>query len=145
MLILGPDSCKDVAMEYGFSRAVLADEVLHHDQTIWPFRKTLSKHLKPLDLTQHRIEAIMMYHDSQDWGRDLQISLDVLRSDGGSVGTLHSQPDASSQIPIYFSNPDLLWSNEFPVPRFAQGAFRMSMMHIYEVRKWRDQVIYFIL
>ena len=34
-------------------------------------------------------------------------------------------------MPVYFSNPDLLWANEFPVPRLGQGAFAacLEMLH----------------
>ena len=28
---------------------------------------------------------------------------------------------------VYFSNPDLLWANEHPVPRFGQGAFAAAL------------------
>lgn len=33
----------------------------------------------------------------------------------------------SSPIPVYFSNPDLLWANEHPRPRFGQGAFAAAL------------------
>ncbi|CAH7677376.1 HAD-superfamily subfamily IIA hydrolase, partial [Phakopsora pachyrhizi] len=44
----------------------------------------------------------------------VQLAIDVLTSKGGNP---HEQPK------IYFSNPDILWGNEFLRPRFGQGAF----------------------
>ncbi len=33
----------------------------------------------------------------------------------------------SSPVEVYFSNPDLLWANEHPRPRFGQGAFAAAL------------------
>ncbi|KAJ3217663.1 hypothetical protein HDU67_007486 [Dinochytrium kinnereticum] len=75
----------------------------------------------------------MMFHDSIDWGRDLQIACDLLRSDRGHVGTLGAHPTAEQSVPIFFSNGDFLWSNDFPQTRFAQGAFRVALEAMYKV------------
>lgn len=49
-----------------------------------------------------------------------QIVIDVLLSPKpGEV-----EFDVAHNIPIYFSNPDLLWKTQYPFGRFGQGAFR---------------------
>ena len=72
----------------------------------------------------------MMFHDSRDCrfilfkvfvlnecliltfylgGRDLQITLDILRSKEGYIGTLENNEEVNSRaVPLYFSNPDIV-------------------------------------
>lgn len=74
---------------------------------------------------------------ARDWGRDLQLVLDLVRADSGVFGTVKDPKDASQwipekQIPVHFSNPDLLWGNEFSVSRFGQGALQESMAAVYK-------------
>lgn len=76
------------------------------------------------------IEAILVFDDPRDWSRDLQICCDVLRSDGYPV----SRPlvsDGGQRVPIYLSNPDLVYAGGYHVPRLAQGAFRVSLETLY--------------
>lgn len=54
--------------------------------------------------------------------------MDVLVG-GGVIGRAAQPPHTS--IPIYFSNPDLLWANEHPTPRFGQGAFKAALEGLY--------------
>jgi len=35
-------------------------------------------------------------------------------------------------VPVYFSNPDMLWANEFPVPRLGQGAFAACLATLHQ-------------
>ena len=47
-------------------------------------------------------------------GRDLQITLDILRSKEGYIGTLENVDKINSRaIPLYFSNPDIVKSDFF--------------------------------
>ena len=32
---------------------------------------------------------------------------------------------------LFFSNPDVLWANEFPAPRFGQGGFVAALEGLY--------------
>ncbi|KAI9283828.1 HAD-superfamily subfamily IIA hydrolase [Umbelopsis sp. AD052] len=128
-------SCKDVAEQYGFQRPIQPDDIHHWEKSVWPFRRVTDDEAyeaqKRYDFSREPIEAIMMFHDSRDWGRDLQIMMDVLRSKNGMIGT--QKADYSVQdTPVYFSNPDFLWSNEFPVPRYGQGAFKTALEAIYK-------------
>ena len=43
--------------------------------------------------------------------------IDVLTSRGAPG---HAPPPGTPPVEVYFSNPDLLWANEFPTPRFGQ-------------------------
>ena len=37
----------------------------------------------------------------------------------------------SQAVQVYFSNPDVLWANEHPAPRFGQGAFAAALRALY--------------
>jgi ribonucleotide monophosphatase NagD (HAD superfamily) len=75
----------------------------------------------------------MMFYDSDDWGKDLQIACDLLRSKDGYLGTLCPKDQKHQTVPLYFSNADFIWSNDFPQTRFAQGAFRIALEALYTV------------
>ncbi|GBC04571.1 hypothetical protein RclHR1_05750003 [Rhizophagus clarus] len=133
VLVLGgaADNCRRVAESYGFNRVVIPNDILAWDPSIWPFTKLSQDDLKltkKIDFSKEPIKAIMMFHDSRDWGRDLQIMLDVLRSKDGYIGTEENNDEAHLRtVPLYFSNPDIIWSNDFSVPRYAQGSFRICL------------------
>lgn len=48
---------------------------------------------------------MLVFHDSRDWGRDIQFMCDVLRSPRGVVGEVGD--DTHKQLPLYFSHGDL--------------------------------------
>ncbi|KAI9143394.1 HAD-like domain-containing protein [Paraphysoderma sedebokerense] len=181
ILVVGGDgtNIQQVAYSYGFKKVVTPYQIVKWNNTIWPFvrvpEERLSIESSPPDFSKTPIRAVMVFHDSRDWGTDLQVVIDVLRSPDGCLGkskaksyfspslyarqtfrtslpTLsHHSPSSPStmretadhvrapsmaikseepqlfekqQIPIYFSNPDFIWANEFPLPRFAAGAFK---------------------
>jgi len=38
----------------------------------------------------------------------------------------------TGHVPIYFSNPDLWWANEYPHPRLGQGGFRAALNGVWK-------------
>ncbi|KAF9585633.1 hypothetical protein BGW38_001456 [Lunasporangiospora selenospora] len=141
VLVIGgkKSSCRQVAEEYGFKHIVTPEEVHAAYPSVCPISYCEDRP-SPLAEEQlrdvHRpIDAVMVFHDSVDWGRDLQVALDALVSKGGSLGTIKDSQDLKTtkqSVPIYFSNPDIVWSNEYPVPRFGQGTFKMCLERIFK-------------
>ncbi|KAJ3237207.1 hypothetical protein HDU81_009829 [Chytriomyces hyalinus] len=140
VLILGKAACKEAALAYGFKHPVLTEEVLATCPEIWPFREPC-KGYQPISLDR-KIGAILSFHDSQDWGRDAQIVCDLLRTGGDlrrvvephhrdRTRHLHQHHTPPEQLPLYFSAGDFLWSNNLPLTRFAQGAFRYALETVY--------------
>ncbi|KAI8097266.1 HAD-like domain-containing protein [Halteromyces radiatus] len=124
--------CADLAKGYGFDNVVTPQDLHHWNNSLWPYSQ-------PKDITEAAyqdystlpIEAVMMFHDSFDWGRDLQVMLDALCSHDGIIGTM--KKDFSTQsMPVYFSNNDLIWSTDFPTPRLGQGAFKEALEGLYK-------------
>ncbi|KAL2913820.1 hypothetical protein HK105_206699 [Polyrhizophydium stewartii] len=163
VLVVGSDSCKDVALSYGFTRPVLPAEVFAWNPAMWPFKSSegiqarplgrrslledrmscsLLTHRRPplqpctIDFTREPISAVLVFNDSRDWGRDIQIIIDLMRSKGGFLATESDRSEPQS-LPLYFSNSDLIWANDYPVNRFAQGAFRLALETLYEASRGR--------
>ena len=138
VLVVGKDSVRDVALSYGFKKPVLTKDLLQWNPTIWP----LHERMKPAidtDYSQVQFKAVLVLHDSWDWGKDIQLVCDILRSNNGHIGTLSPPSSSQSQaVPVYFSNPDFLWATGFPLPRFAQGAFRLCLNSMYRQMTGHD-------
>jgi HAD superfamily hydrolase (TIGR01456 family) len=139
VLCIGKNSVKDVARAYGFKNAVLTDEILGWNPHAWPFR--YNDGIKPkddVDVYKVPFGGVLVFHDSRDWGRDLQIALDVLRSPNRRLDALLPRlskmgaSEPKQTVPIYFSNQDFVWATEFHRPRFAQGAFRKCLETLFK-------------
>ncbi|KAJ1889350.1 hypothetical protein LPJ66_008075 [Kickxella alabastrina] len=120
--------CADIARSYGFEDVSTPDDLVAWRPSMWPFmsppkEESLSRPLGR-DYSKHPFDAVLVFHDSFDFGRDLQVVTDVLRSQNATVGG----PFVNRQvIPLYMSNSDLIFSNEYPLPRFGQGAYHVCL------------------
>ncbi|KDE09526.1 HAD-superfamily subfamily IIA hydrolase [Microbotryum lychnidis-dioicae p1A1 Lamole] len=140
VLVIGgiKDHCRKVAQHYGFKHVYIPEDVLHWQASVWPFQKLTEKEVAyakaDVDFSEISFAAILVFHDSFNWGRDVQLICDVLSSSQGVLGTskLTSEWESSPQLPVHFSNPDLLWGNEFSQPRFGQGAFQESVAAVWK-------------
>ncbi|KAF9941280.1 hypothetical protein BGZ65_004306 [Modicella reniformis] len=141
VLVVGGNGsdCRCVAEHYGFKHVVTPEEVHAVYPSVCPSSDNEARSVplaeKYLQSVLRPVEAIMVFHDSVDWGRDLQVMLDALVSKDGYLTTVKSQAElhtTKQTVPLYFSNSDLVWSNEYPTPRFAQGTFRTCLERIYK-------------
>lgn len=73
----------------------------------------------------------MVFSDSRDYATDMQIIMDLLRSENGRLHTVAKDP-VSQRIPIYFSQGDMLCPTEHPIPRMSQGTFRIGLEAMYK-------------
>lgn len=104
------------------------------DEVICPLRFIS----QPVEMSKVQFAAVLVFHDSRNWGQDIQYICDVLRSPTGTIGTLGD--DTHEQPFLAFSHGDLLWSNGFPTPRFGQGAFQAAVRAVYEETSGRPLV-----
>lgn len=142
--------CRDVAEMYGFTNVITPGDIYAAHPEIWPFSKPFKEDYygafarplpKPINPsspeTSLKIDAVFVYNDPRDWGLDLQLTLDVLLSREGIVGTYSSKNGDPSlpnsgylqdgQPPLYFSNADLLWAADYHLPRLGQGGFHAAL------------------
>ncbi|KAJ1994735.1 hypothetical protein H4R33_000158 [Dimargaris cristalligena] len=129
--------CADVAAHYGFTKVSIPEDIIAWNPSVWPFTDAKPYAEPQCDYSREPIDAIMMLYDSRDWGRDLQIITDILQSPSRTLGQVHGRQGPQS-TPVYFSNPDIVWSNEFPTPRFAQGCFRLALQALYKQLSGHD-------
>lgn len=143
------DKCRKVGEEiYGFKDVVIPADIVKADPSVWPFHRFTSEELNQIARTRNfyapesgeaKIDAVLVFNDPRDMGTDIQIVMDLLLSQHGYIGTrrdlhtFHSNADLSvPSVPIYFCCNDLLWANNYRLPRFGQGQFRIIIERLYE-------------
>ncbi|KAJ3126974.1 hypothetical protein HK098_006941 [Nowakowskiella sp. JEL0407] len=144
VLVVGKDDCKEVALSYNFKSPILTQEIHSKNRSLWPHSpidppsNTFVQHNDPSlpQILKNPFSCILIFHDPRNWGRDLQITIDLLLSQDGVFGTIASPESRNNgsfkQLPVYVSNPDFQWANEYHLPRFAQGAFHLCLERLYE-------------
>jgi len=136
-LIIGRGETEAVARKYGLEHVVKSKDLASRDPTCVPFL-SLSDGILPSKLNEKRsygtdydpIGSIFVFTDpaGPEWYIDLQVSLDLLTSEGVFDGTCQG-----SHIPmVYASHSDLLWKNEFPLPRLGLGSFMLCLEQLYK-------------
>lgn len=138
-----PNAAREVMQSYGFQNVYTTCDLHAFAPAAWPFSSVHPDQLPYVrrdDFSKIQFAAILVFHDSREWGRDTQIIIDILRSHNGVFGTEHppSEPLPDKQIPIYFSHGDLLWGNDHSVVRFGQGAFRLAIENVYKHTTGRE-------
>ncbi|WFC99206.1 hypothetical protein MYAM1_001950 [Malassezia yamatoensis] len=134
---LPPGGCRSVLESYGFNQVYTAFDLHAYAPASYPYAAPdpeQQKAVRQVNFSKVQFEAIFVFHDSREWGRDIQYCVDVMRSDGGVFGTVLSNKELRNRKipPIYFSHGDLLWGNDFSVPRLGQGAFRFALESVWK-------------
>lgn len=141
LVIGGVDpQARAVALSYGFEEVIRPIDIVRATPNVWPFTRytthELMDHSLPPEVSKistEPLDAVLVFNDPRDMGTDLQITVDALCSENGLFGTRRQKGLGSKpSIPIIWSNMDLLWSTGYPIPRFGQGAFRLSARELYK-------------
>ncbi len=149
VLVTGSDAARarEIAEAYGFRSVVTPADILAAHPSIWPFEPLMKERYaataRPLPSFSTKIDAIFVFNDPRDWALDIQIIVDLLLSRDGVPGT-YSPKNGRADLPgagwqqdgqpaLYFSNPDLFWSAQYPLPRLGQGAFQAALAGV-----WRE-------
>ncbi|RLV94265.1 Uncharacterized protein JA1_001898 [Spathaspora sp. JA1] len=129
------DAVRHVAKSYGFEDVVLPIDIVKAIPSISPHHT-----FKQEDFDNYAIDidvnvpfrAILVFNDPRDMSTDVQIVQDLLNSRDGVLGTTRKRKRLEDpSIPIVFSNSDVYYSNEYNLPRFGQGAFRIITEELY--------------
>ncbi|KAH3900191.1 uncharacterized protein SCDLUD_003162 [Saccharomycodes ludwigii] len=146
ILAVGPPvSTKQVAREYGFKEVYEVGDIVEYNRNIAPFSALSNKVFNPtlkryytdnnadtlLDLTTKPFDGIFVFSDPRDWGADVQIVLDLLNSEKGILNTKRNYKSDKPSIPIFFSQKDFLWANNYTLNRFGLGAYREIIHRLY--------------
>lgn len=140
VLILGHEGCVEVARSYGFNKVSTVQNIRQEVPVIYPYRRsfdtswTSSDSSKVIPHAGEPIAAALIIHDPIDWALEIQVLVDVLTNpDGfGVVRTTGTQKSMQQRIPLYACNADLVFTHEYPMPRFTQGAFTEAFRTLFE-------------
>ncbi|GEQ66937.1 hypothetical protein JCM33374_g600 [Metschnikowia sp. JCM 33374] len=131
------DKARHAALNYGYKDVITPMDIVRQNPSVAPHHQysaqDLVRYAQDVDLTKP-MDVILVFNDPRDMGTDIQIVSDLLNSQKGFVGTLREPPHTAKTtpaIPIVFSNNDYLWANDYTLPRFGQGAFRMMVERLY--------------
>ncbi|KAL5800156.1 hypothetical protein ACOSQ4_033040 [Xanthoceras sorbifolium] len=125
-----------VMSEYGFKKVLSLDEYASYFENIDPVSQYKSWTMKQIStrschsvpgyiVSSERVKAAFVVSDPVDWGRDIQVLCDILRS-GGLPGRA-----SGHQPPLYFAADDLEYQAAFPSERLGMGAFRIALESIF--------------
>ncbi|KAK9064128.1 hypothetical protein SSX86_018000 [Deinandra increscens subsp. villosa] len=128
-----------VMSEYGFKKAISLDEYASYFNSIdplspyktWTTKQPSNEQRNPsdsvpsFDVTSERVKAAFVVSDPVDWGRDIQVLCDILRSGGLPGEKSEHQPH------MYFAADDLEYQAVFPSERLGMGAFRIALESIF--------------
>lgn len=131
-------NARECALEYGFTDVVMPIDLVFQNPLVLPHHRYTQDELatwaRPLDLSKP-IQAVLVFNDPRDMSTDLQIVMDILNSQDGLIGTKRNPYNLISPekpaVPIVFSNNDFVWANNYPLPRYGQGAFRLAIEALY--------------
>jgi len=125
VLVLGCREVVAVARSYGLTKIDTAQALLHDTPSLYPFIDVPRQ--QPLPHRGEPFKAVLVLHDPNSWGLELQVTLDVLRG-GEPLGSGKTQ-----SVPYYASNADLTFAGAYPaVPRLAGGAFTTALHALWQ-------------
>ncbi|KAG0598629.1 hypothetical protein M758_12G089100 [Ceratodon purpureus] len=134
VLAVGKGDPAKAMTSYGFPKVVKMEDFCKefpHIDPLESYKPWVKNETIPTDThtpaNERQIAAVFVCSDPVDWGGDLQVLCDVLRS-GGLPGNVDSN---IPQPPIFFAADDFEYPAKFSVPRFGMGAFRIALETLY--------------
>ncbi|EIM21033.1 HAD hydrolase [Wallemia mellicola] len=155
ILVIGGDEhgqkCREIAESYGFKNVYVPADILSWNKFIYPFASPPAPQdamaqphtyqRKHVDFAKVPFSAVLVFKDSADHGLDIQIICDLLRSKDGLLGTENNQ--GKQGVELHFSNPDLIWTTEYPQPRHGQGMFIEALKTVHMIRSPEIELKYY--
>ncbi|KAJ7072513.1 HAD-like domain-containing protein [Mycena amicta] len=137
VLVLGGklDQVRQVAISYGFHKALTSLDVLAWNPSVWPFHQLTSAEAastRAVNFSQTRVPAIFCFHDPRNWALDIQIICDLIQSEGRIGGPWVPLEEQTRPVELIFCNPDLQWKSDFPINRLGQGAFKAAFQGVFK-------------
>ena len=133
VLVIGKSDCLEVARSYGFNNVTNPSTLLHEDSDIFPCLKhTVVNSTSSTNKNNHTtntesiIEAAFIYHDSENWGLDIQVLSDAII---GVRKNANNQIEYYQKIPIYNCNSDIVYMSTYARPRYTQGKLLIVILY----------------
>jgi len=126
LLLVGKkdEDLKSIGRAYGFKNFVTIDD--YHAQFPELYPDIVPEPAPRVEAWHEPVKAVIILSDPYYWGRELQICIDVLTSQGRPGTTAFQQ-----KVQLISSCADLFYSTTFPVHRFGSGSFRYCLEALY--------------
>lgn len=135
VVIVGSRQVGKVAKEYGLENSITIDEYTRQHPSLYPMGKLPPY---PKIENEEKVAAVLVFHDPYNFGQDLQVMIDLLRSNGIPGQLSESEQD----VELYMSNGDFLYASDFPWPRFGQGLMKHCLQSVFKELTGKDLKIY---
>ena len=138
VLVVGKryDQLRAIAAAYGFKRVITIEELHGQHPTLYGDVEVDPALSARVEAWHAPIHAVLALTDPVLWGRELQLTCDVLRSCTGQPGS--DDGGDGSQVPLYSACADFEYTAEPPVPRFGSGAFHFALDALYRASVGRE-------
>ncbi|ETL27367.1 TIGR01456 family HAD hydrolase [Phytophthora nicotianae] len=136
VLAVGKDCAeiRKVMANYGFNHVVTVDQLHRHFPPMYPDVKVQDPLNHDGRFDSQPFAAIFVLIDPIYWGRELQITMDVLCSPNGLLGQRTVEGDGKGErqhIPLYSACSDFQYVGEFHLPRYGAGAFHAVLEDLF--------------
>ncbi|KAK9816340.1 hypothetical protein WJX74_004088 [Apatococcus lobatus] len=117
----------EILQGYGYENVRSLEEFAACHPSMVPHKKYLQP-TGDVGWAQQPVAAVVCMELSQDWHQDLQVILDLCRSDGrqGSLAADGQQP-----VRLYHCNQDFTFPASHPQPRLGPGAFLQLLQDLF--------------
>jgi ribonucleotide monophosphatase NagD (HAD superfamily) len=80
-----------------------------------------------------QIDALFQLTDVVKWEKSIQLFSDLLISNNGMPGSVRELSE-KQYVDFHIASLDLLYKDDFPVPRMAAGSFYYSLEHLFYMK-----------
>jgi HAD superfamily hydrolase (TIGR01456 family) len=139
VLVLGCRDVVGVARSYGLRRVLTVRQLCEEDPTRYPFIHYEKRALPAPHEKDEPFAAVFILHDPNDWAPEIQVTLDILLGGlplGSGKGVVRSAgyvpANGVQAVPLFSSNPDLLFAGIYSVPRLAAGSYTVALRAVWK-------------
>jgi HAD superfamily hydrolase (TIGR01456 family) len=161
VLVVGKnyDYITKIAANYGFKKVITPEQVHAAQPTLYPDRSPVNISSPLLERCMsvrwgggteaeelewrasggaEGVKAVLLMCDPLEWGRELQVCVDALCSDGVIGSKYVVTNGGKQQVILYNGCADFQYVNEAPQPRLGSGSFSVALDAMFERVAGRD-------
>lgn len=125
------------ASAYNLNRYILYDDYITQRPYLYAnhqyqSQRDIQKYSNP-DEDPIKIDIILFYSVPVDWLACLQVSVDILRSNGTPGIKNELKSDEEQKVKFIATNGDVEYNADYPIPRLAAGSYVESLKLLYNI------------
>lgn len=118
-----------LAESFGLNHFITVNEYITQRPYLCPnYKSTINtkKYNSPND-DNYKIDMIFLYNSPEDYSYSLQVIIDILLSNG-----IPGNKSDKQVVEFFVMNNDVDYGADYPLPRYASGAFVLSLQTLYK-------------